>query len=210
MRHGVYGVLVCSPPRPAARAIHRRLRRRSLRVLLAPSNGAQIANSAQPVTLAVQNAVLAVAATYTRGDRLLANKVQTKSGGWRERVTSLNARHPGRVGLLLARPGDRRRHNRRVQSRPVHDRASVTITAPTALSPANGATVPTTPTLTVINATSTGPAGPIAYRFGHLDQLDVRDGTVTGSVVAGASQASFTPSSALAANTKFYWRAGRH
>jgi hypothetical protein len=217
MRHGVYGVLVCflatacstsNPSSPSASV--------ASPVLLAPSNGAQIANSAQPVTLAVQNAVLSqvVAATYTfevATDSAFANKVQTKSG--------VAAGASGQTSLTLgtlAAGSDYYWHAQAIAGgttgvfSPVSKftiGASVTITAPTALSPANGATVPTTPTLTVINATSTGPAGPIAYRFDISTSPTFATGTVTGSVVAGASQTSFTPSSALAANTTFYWRA---
>ncbi len=201
MRRGAYGVLVCllwatacssgSPSSPSASV--------ASPVPLAPTNGAQ-RNTAQPVTLVVQNATVsqaAAAVTYTfevATDSAFANKVQTKTG--------VAAGPGGQTSLALGSlaPGsDYYWHAQATAGGTTgvfSGGAKFTIgtavsnNSPTALSPANGATVPTTPTLTVVNATRTGPAGPIAYRFDISTSPTFASVTVSASVLEGAGQIS--------------------
>ena len=90
---------------------------------LTPAGGAVIANLAQPVTLAVQNAVVTKAGgtTYTfevATDAAFASKGtdQGRRRGGERRADLGEARHARRrEGLLLARARDRRRDDRRVR-----------------------------------------------------------------------------------------------
>jgi hypothetical protein len=88
--------------------------------------------------------------------------------------------------------------------------AAVVINAPVAVSPADGSTtVAGWPTLVVNNATRSGPAGAITYRFDIATGSDFGTITVTASVSEGAGQTSFTPNvTPLPADqATLYWRA---
>jgi hypothetical protein len=182
---------------------------------LVPTNDAQVVNSAQPMTLVVQNAAgVPAGATYdfeVATDSAFVNNVQAKTG--------VAAGTSGQTGVtlgMLAAGADYY-----WQARAKVDGtagvfstvfkftigASIAINAPVSISPANGASVSTQPTLTVINATPTGPSGPIAYRFDISTAPTFAALTVTGSVAPGAGQTSFTPTTDLAPVTTFYWRA---
>jgi hypothetical protein len=184
----------------------------------APASGAQIANSAQPVTLVVQNATVtqsATAVTYNfevAADAAFATKVQTKPGvaagsGGQTSITldplpasasyywHAQAIAGGTTGPFSATA------NFTIGS-------AITINAPAAVAPANGSTVINPPTLTVANAMRTGPVGVLAYRFDISTNADFSTLTTQGSVGEGAGQqTSFTPGSPLANGVKFYWRA---
>lgn len=86
---------------------------------------------------------------------------------------------------------------------------SIVINAPTPASPSDGTSTVGWPTLTVNNATRTGPAGPITYRFDISTTSDFSNIIVTASVPEGAGQTSFTPNvTPLPADqTTLYWRA---
>jgi hypothetical protein len=217
MRYGACGFLMCllatacsssNPSSPSATV--------TSPVAVAPANGAQIANSAQPVTLIVQNATVtqSAGATYTfevATDSAFANKVQTKSGV---------AAGPGGQTSLTLGPltagSDYYWHSQAVAggttgvftaASKFTIGASVTLSAPTAISPVNGASAGTQPVLTVVNAMSTGPAGPIAYRFDISTSATFATVVVSGSVVAGAGQTTFKSTTVLTTNATYYWRA---
>jgi hypothetical protein len=86
---------------------------------------------------------------------------------------------------------------------------AIVINAPTPLSPADGTSSTGWPTLTVNNATRTGPAGPLSYRFDISTTSDFTNIIATASVVEGAGQTSFTPNvTPLPADqSTLYWRA---
>ncbi|HEX4566240.1 MAG TPA: hypothetical protein VH138_06385 [Vicinamibacterales bacterium] len=85
---------------------------------------------------------------------------------------------------------------------------AIVISAPVPVSPDNGGNVTGWPTLTVNNATRTGPAGVLTYRFDVSTASDFTNITVTGSIVEGAGQTSFTPNVPVPADqSTLYWRA---
>lgn len=87
--------------------------------------------------------------------------------------------------------------------------AVIVINAPVPASPSDGAAAVGWPTLTVNNATRSGPAGTLVYRFDLATGPDFANITVTSSVPEGAGQTSFTPAvTPLPADQSvLYWRA---
>lgn len=181
---------------------------------LTPAANAQIRNQDQPATLVVGNAVITLgsAATYTfevGTDAAVATKVYTKSGVaegqgqttltidrlpaaadyyWRAR-----AEGGGTVGPFSA--------PRKFSIGP-----AIVVNAPTLISPASGAATTGRPALTVANATRTGPAGAITYRF-ELATTNTFNPVMTTAVVPEtAGQTTYQPFQALAANRTFFWR----
>ena len=219
MRHGLYGVVLlllataaCSTRSPASPSAGTSV---APPVPLVPTNGSQLPNSAQPITLVVQNAAGTQTgnATYTfeiATDSAFANKVQTKTG------IVAGSDGQGLVTLSpLASGSDYYWHAQVTLGGTVGVFSVVSkftigtlisINAPSGIAPANGANVATQPTLIVTDATRTGLAGPIAYRFDISTTPTFVPLTVTAGVPEGAGQTSFTPA-ALAPNTTFYWRA---
>ena len=85
---------------------------------------------------------------------------------------------------------------------------SIVINAPTPVSPSDGTSAVGWPTLTVNNATHTGPVGALSYRFDVATSADFSNIIVTASVQEGSGQTSFTPQVPLPADqTTLYWRA---
>lgn len=84
----------------------------------------------------------------------------------------------------------------------------VVITAPTPTSPINGATVATSPTLTVANGTVTGNAGTVTYQFVVDDNPSFATPESTFSVTRSGSGSTLglVPVS-LTPGQQFYWRA---
>jgi hypothetical protein len=181
---------------------------------MTPTNLAQIANNVQPVTLVVQNAI----ATQSGGtyafeiatDAGFTNKVQTKSGvaegGGGQTSLTLAALPPGTTYYWHAQATSGGTTG--VFGIPFQFTIGplVSISAPTPVSPPNGASTTTLPTLIVNNATTTGPAGPITYRFDISTSATFATVQVTGPGVVGTTQTSFTPPAPLTINTTYYWR----
>jgi hypothetical protein len=180
-----------------------------------PTNLAQIAYAAQPVTLVVQNAIVTQPGGTTYAfevatDAGFTNKVQTKSGV---------AEGGGQTSLTLGALAAATTYYWHAQATGggttgVFGSAFqftigplISISAPTPVSPANGANTTTQPTLIVNNATTTGPVGPITYRFDISTSATFATVQVTGPGVVGTTQSSFTPPSPLTLNTTYYWRA---
>jgi hypothetical protein len=183
---------------------------------LIPTMGTLIPNSAQPVTLVAQNALATSSAgtTYTfevATDSAFANKVQTKAGviegtGGQTSAT-LSALPPnadyywhvqatagGTTGLFSA-------------ASKFTVGPAVSLGAPGLVSPANGSTTSTQPTLTVSNGSHSGAPGAIAYRF-DVSTSSTFAGTpaYSGNQNEGSGQTSLTVTTALAISTTFYWR----
>jgi hypothetical protein len=178
-----------------------------------PTDGAQIAFSSQPVTLVVSNATISgtANATYTfeiATDSAFATKVQTKQ-------TTPNTSGQTSVVLdSLATNKDYYWHVR-AQSGSTTGKFSsglkftiVPLSAPAPVSPANGATVSTWPTLVVADAQTSGQTGTLMYRF-EVSTSSAFDAIVaTGTVPETPNQTSFTPVASLpGAQTTMYWRA---
>jgi hypothetical protein len=183
---------------------------------LQPASGAMIKNLSQPVTLVVANAVITQSTTVTYAfevatDGAFANKVVTN--------TSVAQGANGQTSLQLGTlaPATDYYWHAKAQgggTTGVFSVASkftigpaIAINAPTPVSPLTGTATAGTPTFTVNNATRTGPAGPITYRFDISSSSAFNPVGVTGTVAEGSGQTSFTPNTSLAANTTFYWRA---
>jgi hypothetical protein len=181
---------------------------------ISPANGAAIANTAQPVTLTVNNATAASSSlVYTfevATDTGFANKVTTNDVPQGASQTSLQ------LGVL---PADKT-YYWRVRATagdtvgtftpPVTFTIgpAVTIQPPTPVLPVSGSTTPTPkPTLTIQNATHAGPVGTIVYRFEIATDEAFGSVVQSGTVTETSSQTSFTPSANLAFKTKFYWHA---
>jgi hypothetical protein len=180
-----------------------------------PTDLAQIAYNAQPVTLVAQNAIVTQpgGTTYTfevATDAAFANKVQTRSG--------VAEGGGNQTSLTLATLGPSTTYYWHAQATAggttgVYGPAyrltvgpQITISAPTPVAPSNGASTSTEPTLTVANAVKTGPAGVITYRFDISTSATFASVAVTGTVAEGTTTTSFTPAS-LAVGTTYYWRA---
>src|SRR5258708_2100869 len=70
---------------------------------------------------------------------------------------------------------------------------AIVINAPTPVSPLEGATTSGWPTFTVNNATHTGPAGALVYRFDISASADFGVVTLSGTVSETPTQTNFTP-----------------
>src|SRR5216684_2418520 len=201
--------MACAKGNPAAPTI-------STPLALVPTTGTLIPNSAQPVTLVVQNAtVTASGTTYTfevATDAAFANKVQTKAG-----VTESTSGQTSTTLGALAANSDYYWHAQAMSggTAGLFSTAlkftigpSITLGAPGLVSPANGSTVSLQPTLTVTNASHSGPVGAIAYRFDISTSSSFATIAFSGSSQEGSNgQTSFTVGTALALSTTYYWRA---
>ncbi len=86
---------------------------------------------------------------------------------------------------------------------------TIVINAPTPVSPANGSTsTGAWPTLTVNDATHTGPVGTLAYRFDIASDANFNSIVLVGSVVETPNQTSYSPTSTQNATDQatYYWR----
>jgi hypothetical protein len=182
---------------------------------LSPAAGTTIANLAQPVTLTVQNAVVTKAGstTYTfevATDTAFSAKVQTKdgvaegSGGqtsvkldtlaaakdyyWHARATSAGT--TGVFGPAL-----------KFTIGP-----AIAISAPVPIAPINGAATGARPALRATNATRTGPAGAISYRFDISTSSTFASILVTGTNSEGVNETGFIPTADLPINATLFWR----
>jgi hypothetical protein len=183
---------------------------------LVPANAAQIPNLAQPVTLVAQNAIVTQpgGTVYTfdvATDAAFATKVQTKDGV----AEGTNGQTSVKLDPLAA-DRDYYWHVRATAGGttgvfgPAYKFTigpAIVINAPTPVAPANGASTSDQPTLTITNATRSGPAGAIVYRFEISSSATFATVTVRGTVPEGRGQTSFTPSPPLRPNTTYYWRA---
>ena len=182
---------------------------------LTPANGAVIANLAQPVTLTVLNAPVTQpgGTTYTwevATDAAFTAKVQTKdavaegSGGqtsvkldalaaakdyyWHARATA-----GGTTGVYGA--------TFKFTIGP-----AIAINAPVPIAPINGAATGARPALRAANATRTGPAGAISYRFEISTTSTFGSILVTGTNSEGVNETGFIPTADLPINTTLFWR----
>ena len=186
--------------------------------LLQPANGAQIRNIDQPVTLLIENAVVTKpgGTTYTfevATDAGFTAKVQTKDG--------VAEGSGGQTSIKLDALAAARDYywHARAQSActtGVFGAAyrftigpAISINAPVAIRPLNGAQTVALVTFTVTNATRTGPAGPIVYRFEIATNSGFSPVAITGTIAEGPGQTSFAPAAELASLVGQLWMAGR-
>ncbi len=180
-----------------------------------PADGARFKYTDQPLTLSVNNAA-ATGGTITysfqvasdaafgsivfskdgvaAGSGTTSVKVDTLTGNkdyfWRARAVSGGTTSPYS------------------KARTFNVGPQIVIQAPTPVSPANGGqSSGSSPTLTVQNASRTGPAGAIVYSFAISDSSSF--GSILGSntvAEGGDGQTSATISARLTANATYYWR----
>ena len=184
--------------------------------LLQPANGAQIRNLDQPVTLLVENAVVTKPGGTTYAfevatDAAFTAKVQTKdgvaegSGGQtsvkldtlaaaKDYYWHVRAQSAGTTGVFNA-------------AYKFTVGPAISINAPAAIGPLNGAQTVALVTFTVTNATRQGPAGPIVYRFEIATNSAFSPVAIAATVPEGQGQTSFTPAVELAGSTAYFWRA---
>lgn len=183
---------------------------------VAPSQEAQVAITQQPVTLVVQNA-------ETNGVRPLNYVFQlSKDTSFASPMFTQNGVTPGdgQTRLVLSGSLPEGKYYWRASaldgantgefSSPVAFTiyTPVVINAPSLVSPADGSTVATLrPTLTVTNATRTGPAGAISYAFEASTDAAFAVGRFASvSVAEGSAQTSYTLNTDLPASTRIFWR----
>jgi hypothetical protein len=183
--------------------------------LTTPTNGAQIPNQGQPVTLVVLNASgSAAGTTYTfevASDIGFTTKVQTKDGisagitgqtsaqldplpaqkdyYWRAR-----AQAPGATGTF---------------SDPFKFTigGAISLGAPLPIGPLTNAETTSRPALRVSNVSRTGPTGPISYRFEIARDSGFMSLVVTGNNVEGVNETGFIPTIDLPTRALLFWRA---
>ncbi len=183
---------------------------------VSPSASAQIKFGDQPVTLIVKNAVVSQSpgTTYTfevATDAGFASKVQTKDGV----VESTSGQTSVQLDALAASK-DYYWHARANAagtagpfSAPMKFTmgASVVLGAPSPIGPLTGATTPTRPTLRVANATRTGPAGPITYKFEVATSTTFSPLVVNVTQNEGINETGYILPNDLTPGTTYYWRA---
>lgn len=182
---------------------------------LTPANGAQIKNADQPVTLVVLNGVSTKpGATYTfevATDTAFSTKVQTKDG-----VTEATAGQTSVKLDALAAAKDYFWHARSTSGGTTGVFGStykftvgpaISINAPVPIAPLNGAQTGARPALRVANATRSGPAGAITYKFEIATSSAFTSVIASATVAEGTNETGFIPTTDLSANATFFWRA---
>jgi len=184
---------------------------------LSPAAGAIIANSNQPLTLIVANAVVTHGgtATYTFevatdaafGAKVFSKTGITEGGGGQTSLTvdqlaasstfywHVRADAGGTIGQFTA-------------VRPFTIGPAVTVGAPALLTPVNGAVTAGWPTLSVSNASRSGPVGAITYRFEVGTSSTFSPAVVVATVSETPTQTNYAPPSTLAATpgAVYFWR----
>jgi len=185
---------------------------------LTPTDGAQIQNADQPITLVVENAASgrAGSTTYTfevAADAGFASKVQVKGGiaqseGAQTAVTLdvLPAAHDyywharAQSGSSAGAFGPAYRFT---------VGAASVVNPPVPMSPANGVQTAGWPTFTVLNASRIGAVSALVYRFDVSTSAAFDAIVVSGTVPEGTNRTSYTPpsSASVAVGTTLYWHA---
>jgi len=181
-----------------------------------PANGAQIPNAQQPVTLTITNGKVSTsdAVTYkfeVATDAGFASTVISQSvaqGTGATTSLTLGTLSPATTYYWRTRMIAGSTTGSPSTASQFAIGPAVTIQAPTPVSPLSGAgTTVERPALTVRNATRTGPATSISYRFEISTTSAFAVIFTSGTVAEQATSTTFTPSVDLASNTTYYWRA---
>jgi hypothetical protein len=182
---------------------------------LTPAAGATIANLAQPVTLAIQNAIVTKpgSTTYTfevATDAAFGAKVQTKDG-----VAEGTGGQTSIKLDTLAAAKDYYWHARATAGGTTGVFGSafkftigpaIAINAPVPIAPVNGAATGARPALRATNATRTGPAGAISYRFEIANTASFSSILVSGTNSEGVNETGFIPPADLPIQATLFWR----
>jgi hypothetical protein len=180
-----------------------------------PTAGSQIAVDQQPITLKVQNAT-------TNGVRPLSYTFQVASDSNFSTILFSKAGISPGDGQTTVTLGDtlaaehmyywRSQALDGANTGPYSGAVSFTVYTPVVInppglvSPIGGAAVSSdTPTLTVNDASHSGPAGAITYLFQVAKDQAFTSGLVQHTSAEGSSQTTYTVGSALADGTTYYW-----
>ena len=182
---------------------------------LTPAAGATIANLGQPVTLTVQNALVTKtgATTYTfevATDAAFAAKVQTKDGvaegGGGQTSIKLDPLAPAKDYYWHARATAGGTTGVFGAAFKFTIGPAIAINAPVPIAPINGAATGARPALRATNATRTGPAGAISYRFEISNTSTFGSILVSGTNSEGVNETGFIPTADLPITTTLFWR----
>jgi hypothetical protein len=185
--------------------------------LVTPANGAQVANQTQPVKLVVNNAPAAATAgtrTYTfevASDVAFTNKVQTKDGvaegSTGQTSVTLDALTSVKDYYWRARAQTGTTPGTFSDPFKFTIGAAITLAAPTPIGPLTNAETTPRPALRVSNASRSGPAGAITYRFEIARDSSFGSIVVVGNNTEGINETGFIPTSDLPTGILLYWRA---
>jgi hypothetical protein len=183
-----------------------------------PSNLAQFTNVSQPVTLTITNGVATGSSTVTytfevATDAAFTNKVYTKSG--------VPAGANGQTSLTIDKIGAGQSYFWRARidtggaagpystARGFTIGPAVVLQAPVLSDPANGSSVPPTPTLNVNNSQRTGPAGKVVYLLQVSDSPNFTSIVFSGNANerTDISVTSLNVTASLTVGKTYYWRA---
>jgi hypothetical protein len=185
--------------------------------LLLPATNTLVSNKSQPVTLTVLNALVTKpgGTTYTfevATDVAFASKVQTKDG-----VAEGSSGQTSVTLDTLAPATDYYWHARATSGGTTGVfsaafrftvGAAITINAPVPIAPLNGTQTGPRPTLRLVNATRTGPAGAITYKF-EISTVSTFASILVSSTIAesGNNETDFVPAVDLPSTGTLFWRA---
>jgi hypothetical protein len=186
--------------------------------LVAPANGAQIANLQQPVTLTINNALVtdsSATVLYTfevANDAAFASKVQTPTASPGNGQTSvvLSPLTPGQNYFWHARAAGGGTVGLFSTTGTFTVGAALALSTPNPIAPQAGATPSGWPTLTVTNSIRTGPVAQLTYRFDVSTTSTFASTVLSATVSEGPNgKTSFTPpfSAPLPVGTLLFWRA---
>jgi hypothetical protein len=182
---------------------------------ISPAADAQIGNGDQPVTLVVRNASsqgVSSAITYTfdvATDAAFTTMVATKAG------VAENAGGQTSVAIDRLNQGTYYWRARGVAGSTTGTASgarkfvigpAVTISTPSAISPADGASTTRRPTLRVSNVTSQGALGAITYKFEVSTTSAFSSVLVSVTKPEGSGETGYIFESNLPGNTTLYWR----
>jgi hypothetical protein len=182
--------------------------------LLQPAQGFKFKESEQPIQLVIQNAT-------TNGERALSYTFEVATdAGFTTKVFSRSKVAPGtnnQTSVTLDKLAIGQSYYWRAWAEDGANTGAIASSAfdiyphavvnpPTAASPINGATAPsTTPAIVAGNAATVGPVGFLSYEFQVATDQAFAHLVAAGIINEGSGQTTFN-SSPLANGTTFYWR----
>ncbi len=181
---------------------------------VSPANTSKISYGGQPVILTVQNAVA------TRPNGTVYSFEVATDPGFSSRIQTPNNVAEGANGqtnvslATLAGSTDYYWHARATTGGTTSPFGAtlkfsigppVILSPPMPIGPLSGVQTGPRPTFRVMNATRSGPAGPITYRFQVSTNAAFTGVFVTAIQPEGQNETGFTPTSDLPLNTTLYW-----
>ena len=184
---------------------------------VAPASASQIAVDQQPVTLTVENAssngvrplnyIFEVAMDNGFTNKILSQAGVAPGTGGRTSLRLTQSLAAERTYYWRTKADDGANASDYSAPLSFHVYTPVIIQPPALQSPVDGAALTTRkPTLTVINAKRTGPAGAMQYPFEAATDSAFANKVISVLVNEGSTQTSYAPPGDLAYATGYYWR----